>query len=67
MDPVTNYRNRNTGDITGGLVLRGHLKSGTWDGEEHADGTWTIIDADGDRQVLVPIEKVAAAGSMGSQ
>jgi hypothetical protein len=56
VDGVTNYRNQHTGDITGELVLRGHLKSGTWAGEEHADGTWTIFDEDGDRQVLAPVD-----------
>lgn len=53
---MTNYRNRTTGDITGEMILRGHVKSGAWDGEEQADGSWIIVDADGDRQVLEPID-----------
>lgn len=53
---MTNYRNRDTGKVTGELILRSHVKSGTWDGEERTDGTWIIIDGDDEKQVLEPIE-----------
>lgn len=56
IDTMTNYRNRDTGKITGELILRSHVKSGTWEGEEQANGTWVIIDGDDERQVLEPID-----------
>lgn len=53
---MTNYCNRDTGQITGELVLRSHLKSGAWEGDEQTDGSWIIVDEDDERQVLEPVE-----------
>lgn len=53
---MTNYRNQDTGTITGELILRSHVKSGAWEGEEQADGSWIIVDGDDETQVLEPVE-----------